>query len=257
MSSKVIMRLICPFHDDTYPSLIVYADESVHCFGCGYHGSLLVLMVDLFGFTEGYKMYREKAYFTFRRKRLFSGEWNLEEFPGKEVEWDRRHISLSGVHLPDEWLRKVVGAKLYARALEIPFSYIKLNGDSGVALSKQYRLRPGKYIHSPGYQVYSSLAFVDVMAKDKSSLVLVEGLLDAWQLSLLGCRYPIYVLQGSFLSGPRINFLKDKDVLCMLDNDDAGRRIASEVMKNCQRAVVIEYSTGDPQELDYLPKELR
>ena len=29
----------CPFHADTDPSMVIYPDNSFHCFGCGAHGS--------------------------------------------------------------------------------------------------------------------------------------------------------------------------------------------------------------------------
>jgi hypothetical protein len=36
-------RALCPWHDDTRPSLVVYADGHAHCFACGAHHSLAEL----------------------------------------------------------------------------------------------------------------------------------------------------------------------------------------------------------------------
>ena len=33
--------VICPFHPDRSPSLVLYPDQTYHCFGCGQHGDVL------------------------------------------------------------------------------------------------------------------------------------------------------------------------------------------------------------------------
>lgn len=251
----MLARCICPFHDDTEPSLVIYEDLHVHCFGCQYHGSLLVFMIDLFGLSEGYKMYR-RGDFSFLMKHSANGKYgDREEFsPGEEIGWDPRHRALRGVHLSEEWLRGRVGARLFSKALEIPFRYLDLSTGQEKK-SAQYRLSPGKYLFSRGYKLRSSIAYVG-RNHSFDRVVLVEGLLDAWKLLSLGCSVPMLVLQGSYISDSRKDFLRDKEVLCMLDRDAAGERITREIMGFCSRARVIDYEAGDPQELVNLPEGL-
>lgn len=39
----------CPFHNDKTPSLVIYPDNSYHCFGCGARGKGAIDFVMAFG----------------------------------------------------------------------------------------------------------------------------------------------------------------------------------------------------------------
>ena len=41
----------CPFHGDTDPSMVIYPDNSFHCFGCGAHGNNAIDFVMASGCT--------------------------------------------------------------------------------------------------------------------------------------------------------------------------------------------------------------
>ena len=40
-NGSMIVKVVCPFHDDTLPSLWVYVDQATaHCYACGWHGTI-------------------------------------------------------------------------------------------------------------------------------------------------------------------------------------------------------------------------
>jgi len=43
---------LCPLHQEKHPSFVVYPDGHFHCFGCGRHGGLAVLVAEVEGISR-------------------------------------------------------------------------------------------------------------------------------------------------------------------------------------------------------------
>lgn len=83
-------RMMCPFHDDKSPSLVIYPppQNEFHCFGCGKHGDVLNFFAEVNGIS--FKEALERLAFTYipgynpERQRPFKNEPKLQVFQKKD-----------------------------------------------------------------------------------------------------------------------------------------------------------------------------
>lgn len=234
------LKVVCPFHDDHEPSMAIYPDGHVYCYGCGFRGHVLDAAIGLLGMRAGI--------LTDHRELVHVPPPGYVD-PGEEIPYDPSHPALKGVRCSWRFLASY-GAILRRRALEIPFMW--MNGE--VSREKQYRIRPGKYMFPAGFRVSQGIGILG----EGTPRVAVEGLLDALRLIELGFRGTCLVTFGTGLSVRKIEILKEfAPIYLMMDNDDAGRRASDELCKNISPVAVVPYHTEDPQELDEIPEVLR
>lgn len=83
-------RMICPFHDDDSPSLVIYPppQNEFHCFGCGKHGDVLNFFAEVNGIS--FKEALERLAFTYipaynpENQRPFKNEPKLQVYEKKD-----------------------------------------------------------------------------------------------------------------------------------------------------------------------------
>ena len=244
-----MMKLICPMHDDGAPSLCIYDDGHVHCFGCGYHASLFDLLLYLVGWRSAVTMLSAKTWFSFLEQiggKRSNGAFN----PGEQIPWDTSHPAMRGVKVSVQTLADY-GCSLHERALKLVFDVETLEG---LDRSWQYRLGPGKYLHRPGYAMVDKLGALGPMS---TYAVVVEGVLDGLRLVELGYRGRVLVLTGSAITSPRIDLLNRYErLLLALDPDEAGRKAAEGIKSGVSAKVETLFLTCDPQDLEQLPGEV-
>ena len=89
------------------------------------------------------------------------------------------------------------------------------------------------------------------------TLILVEGFVDVWSLSLLGI-YNVVAMMGTYVTPNQARLLwkYSENIIVMLDPDDAGREAAPKVAEMLQQGAsvqVIELPDGkDPKNLTYM-----
>ena len=82
------VRLLCPFHDDTHPSLWANVEKGIwHCFGCGLKGDMVALVIQHEGINTGSQ----------KTDRLAAARYLAETFgidtrvpPHAEMAWRKR-----------------------------------------------------------------------------------------------------------------------------------------------------------------------
>jgi DNA primase len=230
---------ICPFHDDTEPSLYVnFEKNKAVCFADCYKGTVTGLVAKLLGISS-YK----SNFIDVSKVFVFNGDSILEQSnadnPERADDWTS--ASINDLYLKsrkfnnqilDDWKIEVSNI---SKSVRIPFF-----NDKKDFLGFVYRFT---YDHKPKYKYSFGMrkeTFFGIDHYDNTYPILVEGSLDAiWlhqcgvtnALSLLGCQLLPYQLE----------ILKQwkKPVIIALDNDLAGRR-ASEKLVNTLKGVGVE-----------------
>lgn len=245
--SKIVARILCPFHDDHYPSFMIYEDRTTKCFGCGYKGNVWDLLFALVGAKQALVLL-SSGQWTYYLRDLF-GARGYTFVPGQRVEWDLSHPAMSGVRVGVETLSEH-GCYLVENALALRVPFVSLSRSGSVM---QYRLGRGKYVYEPGTRVMDGVG----LWPGEGSTCVVEGVLDALRLRELGYEGNLVVLLGSVLSRARTFLLKHltRPLFAVTDSDDAGRRLAAALV-NTLGAVPVELEVEDPQCLDQLPEIL-
>lgn len=252
--SSATLKIVCPFHEDVNPSLIVNFEEgSWFCFGCNCYG-------DAYGFVKTYESkynglndlqaykkflmilkskkcsdvkinrlaYKDKPL----REDLYNEAWDYY-YGLKTVDWferEEQEISDSYNYLHKRGftantLNKVKAKITYNRSYQIIFPMLDNDEFKGWVCRTTIKEieKKRKYLYNEGFSRATTL--VGNYGK-KDFVFIVEGYMDRLKFIQYGEDNVVAIL-GWKISPQQIQKLKDKGitrVISALDNDKCGRR---------------------------------
>lgn len=270
-------KVICPFHNDKNSSLqITRSKKFFYCYGCGAKGTTL----DLIKFFErcsyakaleikksicsGCETNAESKLMTILQIEKASESFDLKKkntqqarsfyYSLPEVNWykckeeeieSKRYLNKRG--FKNSTLKKV-GCKItYNDSYPIVFPILENDVFRGYVMrtmSKEIE-QSRKYLYNSGFSRSSVLA--GTYEKNAEYVLVVEGYLDCIKAMQFGIKNVVALL-GWKMSARQKEKLKKvnvKNIICALDNDEAGRR-GYEFLKTCNEFNVyrLRYSKG-------------
>lgn len=267
----------CPFHDDDYPSLVVYPQtRSFFCFGCGASGDVIdfVQRADGVGFRAALERLSNEA-----------SEPETKQGPAPTLSVDDRMILTAASVVYHETLLKTPAAIKYleSRGIGLPLARRCRLGFSDGRSLRQYLQRrrlslrratkmgllwrdggetmagrlvipelrgdqclwmSGRALDDGREPKYRGLSLPKPLlgyehVRGRSRIFVTEGPFD--YLTGVGWSLPICALQGTRVQAEKLGFLqRARTVLIVFDNDDPGRAAAAELSGRLgQRAHVV------------------
>lgn len=218
--------ILCPFHEDTNPSLSISLGGSkhpgvFHCFGCGASGNYNTLALKIGLRTINGDDFTDSYYYVNKQKiELFSpiDEDTLEISPlGQGFKWKRYKTSF----LKRFGTKKLWHDKFSDYYLYFPLTY--LYDRYGFVRA---RIFPQSYGPKYWFGLKKKILYpFDYLLDYRVSvIVLVEGLADAFRL--IRCRIPSLSILGSSLTSLEYEMLETvgiEGVILCFDGDDPGR----------------------------------
>lgn len=237
-------KIICPFHGDKNPSMLINLDEGkFFCFGCEAHG-------DAFEFVKLYHPEFNTFQIVQEIQRACRGSKGKQKLAIQQVE--RKQLNMSAVrdyyyNLPEiNWLSNSVDqeSKRYMKKRGFKMQTLNKVG-ARINLTDSYKIvfpimdngvfrgyvgrttdvrieQQRKYIYNTGFRRSKTLAGV----YSASSVLVVEGYMDMLKACQNGVRSVVAIL-GWKMSQQQQNKLKRKGIItivCGLDNDEAGNK---------------------------------
>lgn len=251
-------KIICPFHDDVNPSMVInYDDGSYYCFGCNSSGDALKFVIEMekkLGLNElkacikFNKIINDKKLQSVKFKRKLKTKEEVSEekeqylneakdyyYGLKTIDWKNDKDLFSEVDEVGEYmvkrgftkktLTKIKAKVTFNKSYPIIFP-LNDNGKfkgwvcrTNIKSVEQKR----KYLYNKGFKRVETL----VGYYDKNHpVILVEGFMDMLKFRQFGYRHVVAIL-GWKLSDIQINKLKKagcKHIISALDNDKYGRK---------------------------------
>lgn len=266
----------CPFHKgDREPSFTIYPDNKYWCFGCSRWGDAIKFLVEYKGLSEkeALNIVGEDYIFPKAEKRaiklkntLKTGKFLYEtaviyheylmEEPGPQ-----KYVLDRGLTLETAkrfLLGYTDGAVLdfnFAAEYELANEVGLLNKSGSEALAHRITIPnvvDGRYVDfMTGRTVLNTkpkylglrmpkplCGFYD--SRYSPILFLVEGNFDYLVLRQWG--YPAIVASGTHITKSNYMLLRDKQIIYIPDNDDAGKAAAQKIKKTLPNTIVIDYS---------------
>jgi len=226
---------LCPFHNDTKPSLFINLEKNVfHCFGCGVSGTLKklarMLKVELDVPIER----RRKVVIKDEESSLEKPKWLKGGPPKWAIERNPEIAKYEVYHKKD-------------------VLYVMIRDINGILRGYHARTKDKKFWFSKGYK--NRYFWLEDKVKSSEYVVIVEGVFDAiwlWQFSIPAC-----AVLGTPCKEQAISVEKflGKTIILMFDGDSAGYRMARafawQIYYNTAIVPRIAKIVGDPDENDY------
>lgn len=238
-------KIICPFHGDVNPSMIINLENDFfYCFGCQAHGSTHELLkyfnpdntkfenlILLNKIRKGVKVERQINIVKNEKKKNINAARDYY-FNLKKVNW--RHAETQEIEKAKSYLRKrgfnsKVLSDFDCRLNENNnYSIIFPIKDNGVFRGYVCRTtvkeveKKRKYLYNSGFRRAKTLAG----RYDNDVVIVVEGFLDMVKACQMGLKFVVASL-GWKMSEQQLIKLKRKGVkkiICALDNDECGRK---------------------------------
>lgn len=233
-------KVICPFHGDKNPSMLINLDEAnFYCFGCGIHGGSIDLVKQFYPSYNDFELVRcIKRICGNREKKV---EKNIVQVEDKKL--NMQAVRDYFFNLPKvNWYRTDDPVKQYMKGRGFKMSTLK-NADARINLTDSYKIvfpildngafrgyvgrttdkeieQKRKYIYNTGFRRSKTLAG-DYNGK---VVLVVEGFLDMLKAKQYGIQNVVAIL-GWKISDKQKSKLKRrgiKGIVCGLDNDPAG-----------------------------------
>jgi len=235
-------KVICPFHGDKNPSMLINLDEAnFYCFGCGAHGSSYELIKQFYPSYNQFEIVRcakrivghreqkkERNIIQVAEKKLNMAAVRDYFFNLPEVNWYKVDDPVK------EYMKKrgfkmstlnMAGARINATdSYKIVFPILDngvFRGYVGRTTVKEIE-EQRKYIYNTGFRRSKTLAGV----YSGSSVLVVEGFLDMLKARQNGVKSVVAVLGWKMSDKQREKLLHRgiRNVICGLDNDKAGEK---------------------------------
>jgi hypothetical protein len=245
---------ICPFHDDTKPSLMVYKDGMFHCLGCGKTGNLKALERALRGWNP--TTVRERM--AWNPSSLPDDLYDLEDIANQAHDMLCRYDDTLGWYLKE---RKVF-SRIYPQHLgywngwyTIPIFGWENEFLGMVTRANRYIQKvTGRRFNMPRGQ--GSLLYIPdySLVRDSDYLVCVYGMFDA--LALTELRVPVCTgTAGKGSLSPTMLDWCRKRIIIVPDKgeDDTARKLAGGLSWR-SRVLSLEYPEGTKDPADCLQK---
>lgn len=261
------ISILCPFHEEQTPSCRINMETGRYfCFGCEAKGEFYELLakiahctqleaflLSLHGFQKNTGKSAENTGISESQQQAIAASFQHYEEAG-ERDWNRvekTHYLFERGFSPDilnqEGVRQVPGS---AHPLLFPL-YEQRRFVGTVARAERAEVTP-KYRNSPGFSRKTSL----IGDLKVGRVLVVEGILDRMRLLSFGATNVVCLL-GKSCSEVQYRKLRAyaKEVVLLLDPDEAGRQGAEKIAKHLLADAVPMFSfpypmsSGDPAEL--------
>ena len=253
---------LCPFHNDTQPSLWIHRDHW-YCFGCRKGGDVFdyyMLLHDM-TFKEAVEALAREVGFDLSKvegyKKLRTLRWrriHREHEKGKQEQGEKTQVrivkanDLSPVDLEDatapsgpfagltpEFLRWA-GVRRNGRSFVVP-----IERDGNIVSACFYR--PGgtpkwKILKEPAELIFNR----DLLEEERADVWILEGAKDSLYGMFHGLPCVGILIGAWFKEEWAPLFAKVLVPIVLFDNDDAGRRGAFAVKKAMRRAVILDWN---------------
>jgi len=243
---------LCPFHNEKTPSFVVNDSKQIYkCFGCGKSGDLFNYAMERknLRFYDAVKLVAEQNNYNLEieHTNYILPEQRLEKISSKFIEHfeKSRHISnntLLRFNITEsiEWMPKankeiqVICFNYYKDETLVNIKFRGANKDMKLAKDAE-------------------LIFYNINSiKDEDSCVIVEGEIDCLSMYEAGINNVVSVPNGANINGSlRLKYLDNcydyfadkKQIIIATDNDEAGRRLANELVRRFgkEKCLKIEY----------------
>ncbi len=299
---------ICPFHDDTSPSMSVSPEKQFFkCFVCQVGGNVInfISNYEKISFVEAAKRLADKAGITFNSKKSVEKkytekqqktiaalkeamnffQYSLSTTEGNEAMEYLKNRGITQKEIdafsigfaPNKGLISFLETKGYDRSLLINASLATENmsdffrnriifgikNEDGQVVGYSARTmnsnEKAKYINSAETKLFNKKEILynfsnaeDFIRRNKE-VIITEGFMDVIALAKADI-FNVVAIMGTALTSEHVKFLKNKNIVLMLDSDSAG---ISATIKSIQRLIeynnsifVVENNSGlDPDEL--------
>lgn len=233
-------KVICPFHGDKNPSMLINLDEAnFYCFGCGIHGSSMEMVKQFYPSYNDFEVVR-------CIKRICG---NKEQKVEKNiVQVAEKKLNMQAVrdyffNLPKvNWYKTSDPVKQYMKDRGFRMATLK-RADARINLTDSYKIvfpildngvfrgyvgrttdkdieQKRKYIYNTGFRRSKTLAG----DYDGPAVLVVEGFLDMLKAKQCGIKNVVAILGWKISDKQRLKLKRRgvKGIVCGLDNDQAG-----------------------------------
>jgi len=270
-------KILCPFHDDVNPSMLIdFENGFFYCFGCLRSGDAMQFV--RFAESNLNDFWAIKKYFRIirknrnngsikRKKELISKKENrdyeqlLSEahdfyFGLKTIDWEKEQSEIKDYMIKRGFESKILNiakAKLtYNDNYPIVFPMFDLDEFKGWVCRTTNSIIESKrkYLYNTGFSRKDTL--VGDYANEQ--VVLVEGYMDWLKFKQFGVKHAAAIL-GWKITKEQIEKLKKqgvKTIISALDNDECGRKGTKELSRHFD-VIPFQYVGGvkDPGEMNY------
>lgn len=275
-------KIVCPFHQDVNPSMIVDFDSgSWYCFGCGQHGDavsfvkLLEKQINGLNDLNSYLKYLRilksdevKAITLKKNERKDSEDDKQSLIEAEDYYYCLRKVDWKKINKNDEeyeikkymnkrgfssrTLNKIGAKYTFNKNYPIVFPMLDNGKFKGWVCRTTDELigKKRKYLYNEGFKRSKTL-FGNYGSKDY--VFVVEGSMDRFKFIQFGCDNVVAIL-GWKMSDVQIKELKDsgvKFIISALDNDEYGRK-GSKYLKKHFKVFRFKYLKGikDPGDMN-------
>ena len=250
--NEILIKCISGLHEDSNPSMRFDLDKNVfHCFSCGFGGSYKKLLKAL-NEDESIEIETKQTYKIRKLKdKLHSKYFKLDiEIPSDAIKFnfDFKGVDSSTIKEFEAFTTSQHGLADYicfpvyqaGRIRFIEGRYKLLN----------VKTNSPRYMRKPANAKVSDLLFPLDKVKNKSHLILVEGLFDMLNLWQHGYKNAVCIFGTNNFKKDKARILDDagcKRATIFMDNDVSGRK-AAEAIQSLLEARDIETRVIFPQE---------
>lgn len=251
-------KIICPFHSDVNPSMIVDLEKgSFYCFGCNITGHSAIDFIlkkekidELQALILLSKILRNKKLYDIQDRKYVKKQDDKQLYLKaqdyyyglKQIDWRQENMADYILEAREYMLKRGLTKKIlnlaqarytYNNHYSIVFPILDNNVFKGwvsrTTLPEIEKTR--KYLYNTGFRRNDTLSGT----YDKNAtVVIVEGTMDMYKFKMCGIRNVVAIL-GWKITDNQIKKLKKQginNVISALDNDECGRRGTKELRKH-------------------------
>lgn len=274
LDGEAEFKIICPFHEDVNPSLLINLESGIFkCFGCNNSGDALkfVMLInknlnDLQSLILYYKILKSKKVkhidiIIHHRKRKANGQALIEAgdyyYGLKQTDWlidkgqEKKYMLKRGF---SEYSLNRCKCKInYNDSYPLIFPMFDMNVFKGWVCRTTNKVieQKRKYLYNVGFSRRNTL----VGRYDNEVVIVVEGFMDWLKMKQYGIKY-VCAFLGWKATIEQISKLKDqgvKYIISALDNDECGNKGTKFLESlNLFKVIRFQYPNGikDPGEMD-------
>lgn len=265
-------KIVCPFHDDINPSMIVNLEKNnFYCFGCQASGDAFKFVKLMNKTLDDLQAYKKYFYILKSRKKVkLRTKFVIKHIDNKQATIEAQDyyngLSQTKWKTDDSEVKKYLIKRGFtaeslilakAKVNSVSFSYPVIfpmydNGEFKGWVSRTTNLeieKKRKYLYNTGFSRRSTL----VGNYNASTVVIVEGYMDWLKLRQFGLKN-VAALLGWKATSNQVQKLKDagvKTIVSALDNDTCGKN-GTKYLQTIFDVVEFKYTAGvkDPGDLN-------
>lgn len=257
--NEILIRCVSGLHEDSNPSMRFDLDKNIfHCFSCGFGGSYKKLLKSL-GEDDSIEIETKQTYKVRKLKdKLHAKYFKLDiETPSDSIKFnfDFKSVDSSTIKEFEAFTTNQHGLSDY---ICFPvYQSGKLRFIEGRYKLLNVKTNSPRYMRKPTNAKVSDLLFPLDKIKDKSHLILVEGLFDMLNLWQHGYKNTVCIFGTNNFKQEKAKILDDsgcKRATIFMDNDISGRKAAETIQslleaKDIETTIIYPPDGRDPGDM--------